>query len=115
MAALILQNNNSMENKNFPKKFKAYLPFLLLLVLMVFLMPRSSRFNYDYRKGEPWAYETLVAQFDFPILKTDQQLMLEYEKIGSTLIPYYRHDPSVLVKAQSRLYGTDMGGFSDSL
>ena len=114
MAALILQNNNSMENKNFPKKFKAYLPFLLLLVLMVFLMPRSSRFNYDYRKGEPWAYETLVAQFDFPILKTDQQLMLEYEKIGSTLIPYYRHDPSVLVKAQSRLYGTDMGGFSDS-
>ena len=73
-------NDNYMENKNFPRKFRVYLPFLLLLVLLIFLMPRSSRFSYDYRKGDPWAYETLVAQFDFPIIKTDQQLMLEYEK-----------------------------------
>ena len=102
-----------MENKNFPKKFKIYFPFLLLLVFLVFLMPRASRFNYDYRKGDTWSYETLVAQFDFPIIKTDQQLMQEYEKVGSTLIPYYRHDPSVQVRTRSKLYALDMGDHSD--
>lgn len=101
-----------MDNKYFPKKFRVYFPFLILLVLLVFLMPRSSRFNYDYKKGETWSYETLVARFDFPILKTDQQLMREYEKVGGTVIPYYRHDPSVSSKIQSLLYSTEMGAHS---
>ena len=59
-----------MEKINFPKKLRVYIPLLLLFVLLVFLMPRSTQFNYDYKKGSPWMYETLIAQFDFPILKT---------------------------------------------
>ena len=58
-----------MEKKYFPRKFKIYLPLIVLTVLLVFLMPTASKFNYDYKKGEPWMYETLVSKFDFPILK----------------------------------------------
>ena len=42
-----------MEKIRFPRKFKVYLPLILLFVLLVFLMPRNSRFNYDYKKGAP--------------------------------------------------------------
>ena len=57
-----------MEKLKFPKKIGVYLPLIGLMVLLVFLMPRSPKFNYDYRKGAPWMHETLVAQFDFPVL-----------------------------------------------
>lgn len=102
-----------MDNKYFPRKFKVYLPLILLFCLLVAIMPRASKFNYDYRKGKPWAYETLVAQFDFPILKTEQQLIQEFERLGGRVIPYYRHDTSVESKMQERLLSTDMAGHSD--
>ena len=79
-----------MEQINFPKKFKVYLPLILIFILLVFLMPRSSRFGYDYKKGSSWNYETLIAQFDFPILKTEEQYQRELENAGSRVIPYYR-------------------------
>lgn len=101
-----------MDNKYFPRKFRVYLPLIFLFVLLLFLMPRTSRFSYDYKKGDPWVYETLVAQFDFPILKTEQQLIQEYEQIGNSVIPYYRHDPMVEARSQSRLQSMDLGMYS---
>ena len=98
-----------MDNRYFPRKFKVYLPLILLFALLVFLIPHASKFNYDYKKGEPWVYETLVAQFDFPILKTEQQLIQEYEKVGSRIIPYYRHDLSVAGDVRNRLQLIDFG------
>ena len=76
-----------MEKMNFPKGFRIYFPLILLFLLLVFLMPRSPKFNYDYKKGSPWMYETLLAQFDFPILKTDAQLLSERAAAGSSVIP----------------------------
>lgn len=81
-----------MEKKYFPRKFRVYLPLILLLVMLVFLMPTSSKFTYDYRKGEPWMYETLVSQFDFPVLKTEKQYADDVEKVASSVIPFYRKD-----------------------
>ena len=88
-----------MEKKHFPRRFKAYFPLMLLLASIVFLMPRTPKFAYDYKKGEPWKYETLVAQFDFPILKTDKQINDEREKLSSSIIPYYRQDVALGHKA----------------
>lgn len=116
VAALIVQMEyiQIMDNKYFPRKFRVYLPLIILFVLLLFLMPHTPKFNYDYKKGEPWAYETLVAQFDFPILKTEQQLIQEYEKTGSRVIPYYRHDPLVEARSLNRLQSMDFGAYSEA-
>ena len=98
-----------MEKSNFPKSSKVYLPLILIFVLLVFLMPRSSRFSYDYRKGSPWEYETLISQFDFPILKTDEQYQRELENAGSRVIPYYRYDARVSTKSADALSSMDFG------
>ena len=92
-----------MDNINFPKGFKVYLPLLTLFLLLVFIMPRDPKFHYDYKKGSPWMYETLVTQFDFPVLKTAQQLQEERERAGSTVIPYYKLDTKVAVVAENSL------------
>ena len=102
-----------MDKQSFPRQFRVFLPLIILYVLLLFLMPRISKFNYDYKKGEPWAHETLVAQFDFPILKTEQQLIQEYEQVDSKLIPYYRHDASVQNRVISRLLSSDFGACSN--
>jgi len=102
-----------MEKISFPKGFKVYLPLIALFLLLVFMMPRNPKFHYDYRKGSPWMYETLVTQFDFPVLKTDQQLQEEREKVGSTVIPYYKLDPDVLVESESALASMNFGQDED--
>jgi len=101
-----------MEKKYLPHDFKAYLPLIALFALLVFLMPRTSKFTYDYKKGEPWMYETLVAQFDFPILKTENQILREQERIGNQLIPYYRHDDAVQERAQRRFSQINVGEYA---
>ena len=102
-----------MEKINFPKKFKVYLPLILIFVVLLFLMPRSLRFGYDYTKGSPWKYETLIAQFDFPILKTDEQYQRELENAGARVIPYYRYDDKVSAKTAEALSAMDFGLLAD--
>lgn len=98
-----------MDNIRFPRSFKVYLPLILLFVLLFLLMPRVSRFNYDYKKGSTWMYETLVSQFEFPVLKTETQMQEEREKAGMNVIPYYKVDASVRNASHIMLSEMDMG------
>ena len=84
-----------MRKSRLPKAPRIYLTFFILWVILLVIMPRTGKFNYDYRKGSPWTYETLVAQFDFPILKTQDQLQAERSNAGSSVIPYYRYSDEV--------------------
>ena len=103
-----------MEKINFPKKFKVYVPLILIFVVIMLLMPRSLKFSYDYSKGTPWKYETLISQFDFPILKTDEQYQRELENAGARVIPYYRYDQKVSDKTTEALSLMDFGQMSDT-
>ena len=83
-----------------------YVPVLILFAVLLVLMPRNPKFNYDYKKGSPWNYETLIAQFDFPILKTEAQMQEQREKAGSSVVPYYRWSDDIVgrnLKAAQRL------------
>ena len=102
-----------MEKSRFPRGYKVYLPLVLLFALLVFVMPRSPKFNYDYRKGALWMYEDFVSQFDFPLLKSEEQYKAELQKAGSSIVPVYRQDQSVLEAAYSQLSLSDMGEYND--
>jgi putative nucleotidyltransferase with HDIG domain len=57
-------------------------------------------------------YENLIAQFDFPILKTDVQIQEEMEKAWQSVIPYYRLNKSVSAQAEKNLLSADLGKYS---
>lgn len=84
-----------MTIKKLPRGMKVYLPLVLMLIFFVFMLPRSPRFNYEYKKGEYWMYETLVAEFDAPILKTSEQLKAEKDSVKRIQIPYFEKKNSV--------------------
>ena len=113
-AALKLFKEIFMEKFNLPRKFKVYIPLLALFLILVFMMPRSPKFNYDYRKGSPWLHETLVAQFDFPVLKTEAQLLEEREKAGSVFIPYYKLDGKVASRSMNAVSSLELGKWTDA-
>ena len=79
-------------------KFPFWIPFVVLLLIFFAIFPRTAKFNYDYKKGSAWKYETLLAQFDFPILKTDEQISEEKSRAGSSVIPYYRYSEETVNK-----------------
>ena len=88
--------------KKLPGGYKVYLPLVLTLIFFVFMLPRSPRFSYEYKKGEHWMYETLVAEFDFPILKTDAQLKAEKDSAKLARIPYFDKKSNVLDSVLAR-------------
>lgn len=100
-----------MDKINFPRRFRVYAPLVCLFVALVFLFPKSPKFNFSYTKGSPWMYETLVAKFDFPILKTDAQLIAEREAAASSVVPYYRLDASVAEEIDRNLAEIDFGNW----
>lgn len=78
-----------------PRFKRIFLPAFIAVVLLTIAMPKTARFGYDYRKGSPWKYEDLVAQMDFPIYKTDDQLVQERLDAGTVTVPYYRMSDQV--------------------
>ena len=98
-----------MKKIRLPGNPKLWLPLAILYVIMVLILPRSARFNYDFKKGSPWKYETLVAQFDFPILKTQDQIDQEKAKAGSSVIPYYRYSEEIVNSHLRNAEAIDLG------
>jgi len=92
--------------------YRVLVPLTVLSVVLTLIFPRTAKFSYDYRKGSPWSHETLIAQFDFPILKTDEQLREEKSRSKAVVIPYYRYRQDIVDNCRKAAEGIDMGGFS---
>jgi len=64
--------------------------FALLAAVIVLMFPRyNNAFRYHFELGKPWGYNTLTADFDFPIYKSDEQMAKEQRQLLSTFAPYY--------------------------
>ena len=97
---------------SFPKIPRRFFPLILLAVTLLVIMPRTAKFGYDYKKGSPWPYETLIAQFDFPVLKTEDQILEEKENAGSVIIPYYRYSEETRGETVKGVEALDFGKYS---
>lgn len=100
-----------MAKTGIPRDPEIYLSLFVLFVLLVAVMPRTGKFNYDYKKGSPWAYETLISKIDFPILKTAEQIQDEKEAAGSSVVPYYHFSEDVALHAVREADELNYGDF----
>ncbi len=65
------------------------------VAIIVFFLPRNSGPKFRYDVGKPWMYSSLIAQFDFPIYKTDEAVKFEQDSIRNKFEPYYNFNPNV--------------------
>lgn len=74
--------------------FKILLGFAVVIAI-VLLFPKENKFNYDFEIGKPWNYELLTAPFNFPVYKSEEQVVKERNEILKNYIPYYVLDTTV--------------------
>ncbi|MBR2477621.1 MAG: HDIG domain-containing protein, partial [Bacteroidales bacterium] len=86
---------NTHKTKAILKKRSVYVSLAVAFIVMMLFFPNEGKFKYEYHKGRPWIYETLVAPMDFPILKTEAELFAEKDAAAAKVIPYYIYDPAV--------------------
>lgn len=99
-------------------RWKVVIPLVVSFAVLMVLVPRTAKWGYDYSKGQAWRYETLVAQFDFPLLKTSEQIAKEKADLSSTVIPYYKMSTEVVGESFRKIEGmsfADVPGFKSSL
>lgn len=94
-----------------PHRRNVYLLLAVFFVLQMAILPRSTKFPYDYKKGSAWQYGTLISEFDFPILKTEEQLYAEREAAGSKVVPYYKLDEDVSQTAGLAAVRLELGDY----
>ena len=92
--------------------YRVLVPLVMLFLVLTLIFPRTAKFSYDYRKGSPWSHATLLAQFDFPILKTDEQIREEKSRSKPVVIPYYRYKQDIVDNCRKAAEGIDMGTYS---
>ncbi len=103
---------DTSQKKQTARSSNAFIPLALLFLVLLLMMPRTTKFAYDYKKGTPWGYETLVAQFDFPIYKTDEQIMTERLSASSAVVPYYKFSDDVVNHSLKTAESISYGSFS---
>ncbi len=74
------------------KTIQIYLFYLIGILLVYFMFPREGKFRYEYARNTPWMHETLVAPFDFPIYKSEQQLQAERDSLIRNSNLYFDFD-----------------------
>ena len=62
---------------------------LLTVVIVVWALPREEGKMFHYDEGKPWMYGQLIAQYDFPVYKTEEALQAERDSILKHFQPYY--------------------------
>ncbi len=93
------------------RKIRIPLLFLAVAAIMLFFFTDRNSFRYRYQAGTPWNYESLTATFDFPILKSEEQLQQEREQKSAQSMDCYRYDENVL----SQVLGAFAAFETDSL
>ena len=80
--------------------FRLFL-FVLTLVFILFLFPRQTKFKYEFTKGKPWLHESIIAPFDFSILKSNNELTKERKIVVSQHLPIYNYSETIFeIKAE---------------
>lgn len=76
----------------------------LISIFLVFLMyPRSGKFQYEYVKNTPWLHKNLIAPFDFPVYKDENQLASEMDDISDNSFSYFQLDTTVQISVSAEL------------
>ncbi len=71
--------------------YKVFL-FVASIIIIVAILPKEVQFKYEYTLNTPWLYEDLIANKDFPIIKSESELKKEKTDLKKQLKPYFIYD-----------------------
>lgn len=88
-------NSNNRFWRNLLSRFALV---VVTVALIVWFLPRNEGQRFRYDIGKPWMYGSFIANFDFPIYKTDETIKAQEDSLLATYQPYYNYDKTVEAK-----------------
>ncbi len=58
--------------------------------LLTFAPRSTTQFGYEYETDKPWRYSTLIAEYDFPVLRSEAEQKQLRDSISGAYQPYYQ-------------------------
>jgi len=77
----VMRFNIPLKIRNNYYKIQKVFLFLIATILIVWMFPNKASFKFEFQKGKPWMHETLIAPYDFPVYKSNEQLIDEQENL----------------------------------
>ena len=89
-----MKNILSKVRDNHEQIFRLFL-FVITLVIILYSYPRQVKFKYEFTKGKPWMHESIIAPFDFSVLKSEIEINKEQEIIKSQHLPVFNYSDAI--------------------
>jgi hypothetical protein len=90
-----IKNINTYDNHSLRNNASRAVLVIITMAIIVWFMPRTSGMSYHYDVGKPWSYKSLIADFDFPVYKSEELLQYEQDSILANYEPYYEYNSNV--------------------
>ena len=90
-----MARNNSKQSHYWRNFFSRIALIVASVIIIVWFLPRNSGPQFRYDVGKPWMYSSLIANFDFPIYKTDEAIQNERDSILEAFEPYYNYNENI--------------------
>lgn len=90
-----MPNNSNIAKLKLKGAFTLIGTVIVVVLLLVYFLPRETKFGYEYEQGRPWRYNSLIATFDFPVYKTPDEVQAERDSALSQFQPFYTEDVQI--------------------
>lgn len=90
-----MPNNSNIAKSKLKGVFTLIGTVIVVVLLLVYFLPRETKFGYEYEQGRPWRYNSLIATFDFPVYKTPDEVKAERDSALSQFQPFYTEDVQI--------------------
>lgn len=84
--------------------------FFISVALVVWMLPRESKFRYEFNAGTKWLNDDFYAPFSVAIRKSPEELIRETEELSRTSKPVYAFDENIPALLKSRI-SSSLGDF----
>lgn len=90
-----MPNNSNIAKSKLKGAFTLIGTVIVVVLLLVYFLPRETKFGHEYEQGRPWRYNSLIATFDFPVYKTPDEVKAERDSALSQFQPFYTEDVQI--------------------
>lgn len=90
-----MPNNSNIAKSKLKGAFTLIGTVIVVVLLLVYFLPRETKFGYEYEQGRPWRYNSLIATFDFPVYKPPDEVKAERDSALSQFQPFYTEDVQI--------------------
>jgi len=65
------------------------------IIIITFVLPKQPKFKYEFEKGNIWLHNDLVSPYNYPLVKTPEEIKSDKESIKKSILPIYQFNHKI--------------------